>query len=189
MEVLTAPLTYQAFKEMEFSEEELNNYLFELLNGEIMHKNYPSLTHQRTLRNLVLGLEKHLASQHPKSGELLFAPFGVILDEFNAPQPDLIFVSAANQAIIQEEGIFGVPDLLIEIISPSSLKMDRFTKAEIYEKAGVTEYWLVDTNNESVEIYENVNNRFKIFSVIAVSGSLSSKIFPELKMEISEVFS
>jgi Uma2 family endonuclease len=186
MEILTAPVTYQEFKNMEFSAEELKIYIFELINGEIMHRNYPSLAHQNAAANLHFLLSFYIRQKN--LGKLYFAPFGVILDALNALQPDLIFVSAQNQSIVQEEGIFGVPDLLIEIISPSSLKMDRFDKFEVYANSGVPEYWLIDTNNQSVEIYENIAQKFKIFSVTALSGKVISKLFPDLLLEVSEIF-
>ena len=186
MQTLTKPITYQIFRDMEFEEYELKEYIFELINGEIMKRNYPTATHQKTLGKLFMIFQNHINQK--KEGEVFITPFGVILDDFNAPQPDLIFVSQAKSNIIQEEGILGVPDLLVEIISPSSMKMDKFDKYKIYEKFGVLEYWLIDPKNESIEVYALENGKFELFSFGVEKGAIQSKLWHELVVDVKDNF-
>ena len=119
------------------------NLFLKLINGEIVPRNYPSASHQRVLLKLTLLFGNYVEAS--KLGEVLFAPFGVVLDRFDDVQPDLMFVSTARQEIIQEDGIFGVPDLVLEIISPSSIKTDRGKKFRLYERMNVPEYWIVES--------------------------------------------
>jgi Uma2 family endonuclease len=186
MQTLTKPVSYQEFLDMEFEEYELKEYIFELIDGEIMKRNYPTASHQKALLKLSMIFQNYLDKK--KIGEIYIAPFGVILDDFNVPQPDLIFVNSAKANIIKEEGIFGVPDLLVEIISPSSMKMDKFDKFKTYQKFGVAEYWLIDPKNESIEIYTLQEQKYELFSFGIEKGNLQSKILTELALEVSEIF-
>ncbi|SFF48172.1 Putative restriction endonuclease [Thermoflexibacter ruber] len=82
----------------------------------------------------------------------------------------------------------GVPDLLVEIISPSSIKTDRFTKYQLYENKGVAEYWIIDLKNESIEVFENTDKGFKPFSFASKEGKVNSKLLEGLEIEIKEIF-
>jgi Uma2 family endonuclease len=186
MQVLTKPTTYAEFLAIEFEEYELKEYIFELLNGEIMKQNYPTASHQEAMGNLYAILRAFVTSK--KLGKLFLPPFGVILDDYNAPQPDLIFVSQAKQNIIQEEGIFGVPDLLVEIISPSSIKTDKFDKYKIYQQFAVQEYWLIDPKNQSIEVYTLQNDKYELFSFGVEKGNVQSTVLAGLEIEVSEIF-
>ncbi len=77
-------------------------------------------------------------------GRLLCAPVNVYLDDYNVPQPDVLFISSERQTIINADGIFGAPDLVVEIISPTSAARDRVEKLKLYERFGVKEYWLIE---------------------------------------------
>lgn len=100
----------------------------------------------------------------------------------------MIFVGSAKSNIIREEGIFGVPDLLVEIISPSSMKMDKFDKFKAYQKFGVPEYWLIDPKNESVEIYTLQDEKYELYSFGIEKGNLQSKLLSDLELELNEIF-
>jgi len=84
----------------------------------------------------------------------------VYLDQKNAFQPDLIFISNANFYKIEEDGLHGAPDLVIEILSPSTAKYDLRKKKAVYERCGVKEYWIVDPTTKSVTGYALRENRF-----------------------------
>jgi Uma2 family endonuclease len=119
---------------------------------------------------------------------MLYAPISVFLNEYNAPQPDLLFVSKKNEGIIHEKGIMGVPDLIVEIISPGSIIRDRIEKKEIYEQAGVREYWIVDPKYKSIEVYELTKEVYKLISSAEESGTIRSKVIKGLVINIEAVF-
>lgn len=186
MQTLTRPITYQAFREMEFEEQELKEFIFELIDGEIVPRNYPTATHQRILADLHLLIGNHVKAN--QLGRVLFAPFGVVLDDFDDVQPDLMFVASANQHIIQEGGIFGVPDLLVEIISPSSIRTDRGKKFKLYERMGVAEYWIVDINNRSIEVYKWHESGYELMSFAAEAGEVESFVLAGLRVAADGLF-
>jgi len=171
---------------MEFEEQELKEFIFELINGEILARNYPTASHQRILFELTLLIGSHVKSN--QLGRILFAPFGVVLDGFSDVQPDLMFISTAKQDIIQEEGIFGVPDLLVEIISPSSIKIDRGKKFKLYERMGVAEYWIIDVNNRSIEVYQQQDTGYELASFAVEKGDVESVVLTGLRVAVDTLF-
>jgi Uma2 family endonuclease len=95
------------------------------------------------------------------------------LDKHNVPQPDLVFIANNSRAIIDEEdAIIGSPDLIIEVVSPGSVKHDRVTKKDLYEQFAVKEYWVVDPKSQYVEIYTFENDRYRLHNLFDVAGQL-----------------
>ena len=117
--------------------------LAEIINGLILMSPAPSPAHQQTTRELAFAILTHL-KEHNKGGQLFFAPCDVFLDEHsNAVQPDIIFISPEKESIIKADAIHGVPDLVIEVLSPGNSQHDLVTKRSLYEKFGIPEYWTV----------------------------------------------
>lgn len=173
-EVLTKKLTYAEFRKLEFAEGDLSNY--ELLDGEIVQKSSPSIQHQRISRKLVVAIDNYL-TQNP-IGEVFCAPLDVVLEDRTAPQPDVFFVSKDRDFILDErEGVvIGTPDLIIEIISPSSVQRDRYQKKGLYERFAVREFWLVDPQNRSIEIFVLAQNEYQLHAFADETGELISSI-------------
>lgn len=186
MQTLAKPITYHEFRTMEFSEAEERAYVFELINGEIVAKNHPTATHQRVLGRLFSVINAFISAG--KLGEAFFAPFGVVLGESTDVQPDLFVVLDANLPHLREDGFFAAPDLVIEIISPSSLKSDRDTKFKLYERTGVGEYWIVDTRSQTIEVYSRVTGTFDMTSVAVETGAVTSSVLPGLSVDLPAVF-
>jgi Uma2 family endonuclease len=178
--------TYQEFRQIEFDEDD--NAHYELLNGEIMKKSAPTPYHQRLVRNVCRVIDKFINEN--KYGEILFSPIDVFLDEYNVPQPDLVYLSNEKVKFITNDGIMGVPDLIIEIISPSSILKDRITKKNVYERFGVEEYWLIDANNQEIEIYVIENGEYELFSSVSLfeENELKSKVLSDLRIDLRELF-
>ncbi len=126
-------------------------YLYELIDGELVKEKASAPRHQLILGQLYYEVET-VVRQH-KLGVVLFAPVDVFLDEFNAPQPDLVFVAKAQRAIITNDGVIGTPSLVVEIISPSSVFRDRVSKKALYERFGIAEYWLIEPADSFIEVY------------------------------------
>ena len=170
MQTLEKPITHDEFRAMTFSLQEEEEFIFELINGEIVAKNHPTTTHQRVLRRLSSLIDALVSKD--KLGEVFFAPLGVVLGENNDVQPDLFVVLDANLPNLREDGFYGAPDLIIEIISPSSIKLDRSTKFKLYERTGVAEYWIVDTKNQSIEVYGRATGVYDLTSFAVETGAL-----------------
>src|SRR5438105_15804132 len=130
---------------------------YEVIDGQLLMVPAPDTWHQDWLGNLYL-LLRPFVKRH-RLGRVFMAPVDVILDDENVVQPDLIFVSAARSAIIQKRGIFGAPDLVVEMISSSSVRRDRYEKSALYARFGVKEYWIGDPANKSLEPLVLTSNR------------------------------
>jgi Uma2 family endonuclease len=117
--------------------------LAEIINGSIQMSPAPTPSHQSIVRELAYSILKYIKLNR-KSDHIFFAPCDVFLDEqLNAVQPDIIFISASKASIIRDEAIHGVPDLIIEVLSPGNASHDLITKKDVYQKFGVQEYWVV----------------------------------------------
>ena len=116
--------------------------LAEIINGNLYMSPAPTPKHQRIIRKLTIAISSFVDNSN--LGEVFMAPCDVFLDEHsNAVQPDIIYVSAEKKIIIREDAIHGIPDMLIEILSPGNSDHDRIRKKNLYEKFGVPEYWIV----------------------------------------------
>lgn len=185
MLVAEKKITVEDFDNMTFEGEE--DAYYELINGEIMKKSAPTSLHQDISDNLQYALNCFVRPK--KLGKVYSAPLDVYLHRFSHVLPDLTYVSAAKKHLVDPtNGVVGVPDILIEIISPSSVYKDRVLKNNDYEASGVPEYWLVDAKNQSIEVYENVNGEFQLFAFAAEEGKVQSKVLAGFEVDLREVF-
>ncbi|MFN4256217.1 MAG: Uma2 family endonuclease [Saprospiraceae bacterium] len=185
-DVLVKKYTYAEFRSLEFPDNDLSNY--ELLDGEIVQKSSPSLQHQRISGNIYFQIRLYL-TQNP-IGEVFSAPLDVVLEDRTAPQPDVFFVSKERDFILDErEGVvIGTPDLIVEIISPSSVQRDRYQKKELYERFAVREFWLVDPQNRSIEIFKLAQNQFQLHAFADETGaSIASTVLPGLEISVPKL--
>lgn len=125
--------------------------LIQLIENQLVMTPAPLLRHQRLLNKINFELLKVVAKN--RLGEVFVAPLDVYLDDTNAYQPDIIFISKDNKGIIHDDGLHGAPDLVIELLSPSTARYDLQEKKYVYERSGVLEYWIVDPANKEVEGY------------------------------------
>ena len=159
---------------------------YEILEGELAVSATPVLRHQRVSRNLEFILHVYLRAND--LGEVFNAPVTVILDEFTVVEPDLVFVSRERVGILTDEAIEGSPDLLVEILSPSTARRDRETKAKLYARFGVDHYWIVDPDAHMVEVLERRGLRYRTAAVHEGEATFGSPLFPGLTIALGEVW-
>ena len=140
-------LTYDDLKEIP----EDDPFRHEIIDGMHVASPSPVSRHQYVSKRLHRQLDRlvELAGH----GEVYYAPLDVELGRYDVFEPDLLVILNENARIIEESHIRGVPDLCVEILSPSTAFRDRGVKRERYEKAGIPEYWVVDTDANLVEIH------------------------------------
>lgn len=158
---------------------------YQLIEGELIITPAPNPRHQIISANIfekVRVLTKGL-------GVCLYSPVDVYLDDENAFQPDVVFISNNRRDIIKEDGIYGVPDLVIEILSPSTASYDLKEKFGVYERSGVKEYWIVDPEVNSVEVYFNEHGRFSLIQKAERTGNVKSLILKDVEIALYEIFS
>lgn len=116
------------------------------------------------------------------------APTDVVLSEDVVVQPDILFISKDRLNIIEEAAIMGSPDLIVEVVSPSSASYDTVEKRNVYEKYGVKEYWLVFPQEKVIEVLTLENSIYREFSKARKTGVIRSKVLDGLVMDLKDIF-
>lgn len=159
---------------------------YEVINGELIMAPAPSTGHQSVSGNLEFELRKFVEKHNV--GKIFDAPIDVLLSEHNVLQPDILFIANERKHVITEKNIFGAPDLVVEIVSPSSGYYDLIEKKEIYEKFGVKEYWIVDPKKRWLEIYFNDNGKFRLAQRAEKTGTAKSTILTGFEIQLDRLF-
>jgi Uma2 family endonuclease len=161
----------------------------ELIDGEHYVTPSPNLKHQKVSGNLhlVIGtwLERHAI------GQIFYAPFDVIFSKFDVVEPDLLYMSNERASkVLTSANVQGVPELVIEIGSPSTRKRDETIKRQLYERAGVSEYWVVDPEIDVVRVYRRGPSGFeRPLELTAEAGeSLTTPLLPGLTLSLARIF-
>jgi Uma2 family endonuclease len=151
--------------------------LAEIIDGKIYMSPSPVTDHQRIISRISALLFRHVNEN--ELGEVFVSPFDVYLDEHsNAVQPDIIYVSRSQSHIIKDH-IHGVPDLLIEVLSPGNKTHDTVIKKKLYETFGVKEYWIIDPATKEAWGFRLSGDRFVEIekSIASFSSVLLNKRF------------
>ncbi len=186
MEVVAKKITYREFKEMEFDENDSSWY--ELINGELVRKQSPTISHQNIADNILIAMKTY--ARQKNLGKVYSAPLDTVLDDGNAYHPDVLFVKKDRYHILDEnEGvIIGAPDLVVEVLSKSTAIHDRGDKKDIYEKYGVREYWLIDPKSKTIEVYNFENERFRLKQLADETGTAHSEVLEGFNIELAKIF-
>jgi Uma2 family endonuclease len=161
----------------------------ELIDGEHYVTPSPNRKHQQVLMNLTLVIGTWL-EEHPV-GRAFFAPFDVVFTRFDVVEPDLLYMSNARAAeILTAANVQGVPELVVEIGSPGTRRRDETVKRRLYERAGVTEYWVVDPELDAVRVYARNGQGFgRPRELAAEAGDvLTTPLLPGLQMPLARIF-
>jgi Uma2 family endonuclease len=161
-----------------------DNQRWELIDGVPYNMTpAPSTKHQSILGNLSLVISTHLKG---KTCKPFVAPTDVVFDEYNVVQPDLLVV--CDRSKITEANIQGAPDMVVEILSPSTSRKDRREKKTLYERFGVQEYIVIDPANEVVERLVHADGRYGNPDVFGWDEIMALAVFPELELKLWEIF-
>ncbi|MBA3713035.1 MAG: Uma2 family endonuclease [Pyrinomonadaceae bacterium] len=161
---------------------------YELFEGELFVSCAPGLSHQRVLTNFIMVIGAYL-DKNP-IGEILLTP-GVDFDEYNGVIPDAVFIS--NQQISNVgtgERINEAPEIVIEIVSPGkeNAQRDRVMKRQVYGRHGVKEYWIVDPETQSLEIYRFEKRTLKLAATLKDEDEVISPALPGFSCKAGKFF-
>ena len=159
---------------------------YQLIGGKLVITPSPIPYRQELSREL--GFKLFTFVKKNDLGHVYYAPLDVYFSETDVYQPDILFIHKKREKIIGKTKIEGSPDIVIEILSPSTAYYDLRKKFRIYEKFGVKEYWIVDPELKRIEVYENENSKYKIFSEAENEGSVSSAVLKGFEVELTELF-
>lgn len=158
----------------------------ELIDGDFELTAVPTPRHQTVSRRLQFELMRVL--EEPGVALVLNAPIDVILGESNVLQPDLAIVSTARADLITERGIEGPPDVVVEILSPSTRTLDRRVKPRTYARHGVAEYWLVDPELAHIELYRLGAEALELTLRFDRASTLTTPTYPEVAIPMARIF-
>jgi Uma2 family endonuclease len=159
---------------------------YEILDGELSVTPAPATMHQTVLGNLHRILANHvIASQ---LGKLFIAPTDLIVAPTTVVQPDLIFIGNDRRHIVTERAIEGSPTLVIEILSPTTHRTDRVTKAQLYAKHNVPHYWLIDPDQQTLEAYELVVDHYDLVASARDAEVFTPSLFPGLSIGLADLW-
>jgi Uma2 family endonuclease len=160
----------------------------ELIGGEHFVSPSPNVQHQRVLGRLYTWLSRHVEAH--RLGEVFFAPLDVLFSRHDVVEPDLIFVSNERAEILTEANLQGAPDLLVEVLSPSSHRHDEVRKRALYDRAGVDEYWIVDPEAETVKVFRREGARYTRPLLLSRLDDdvLASPRLPGLEVSLAALF-
>lgn len=158
---------------------------YQLIGGDLVKSPSPTVLHQEIIAVL---FRKFLPLQDKGKGKVLFAPLDVYLSETETYQPDLLFIKSDNLSIIGKKKIEGAPDLIMEVLSPSTGYYDLRHKKDVYGAKGVREYWIVDPMERSVEIHVNTEGKLEREMMVHEKGKVRSLLFPEVSITLVEIF-
>ncbi len=156
----------------------------ELIDGEFIMPPAPSLRHQRICRELKFLIHSYL-KQNP-IGEIFFAPCDVILSQFSVLQPDLVFLLKEHADILTAKAVEGAPDLVVEILSESTGHLDRGAKMQVYVAAGVREYWIIDPEQDTVEVFHPREHGTQPTRTLQLGDTLETPLLPDLKLPLKD---
>lgn len=155
----------------------------EIIGGQMFMTPSPTGRHQRVSMRIGRVLSNFVYGTG--IGEILAAPYDVVLTEHDIVQPDILFVADARRGLVDDEGpLRGAPDLVIEILSPSTAQRDRVEKRALYARAGVRSYWLVDLAQNSITVIDlpgDAENTYRL------GETLSDPVLPGFALPVDEL--
>ena len=165
----------------------------ELIDGFAYLMSGPTRRHQKISGKLFLRFGNYLET---KRCEVYSAPFDVRLPKngetdnnkiYNVVQPDIVVV--CDQSKLDEKGCIGPPDLIVEIVSENTGKRDLKDKFLLYEKSGVTEYWIAFPNEKSIHVFVlDKKNKYQLKRMFVEGDAVSPSMFPDLSLDIEDIF-
>jgi Uma2 family endonuclease len=160
---------------------------FQLINGDLIMSPLPTSYHQLLSIRLSYYIQFYLENTGLQ-GVCLCAPIDVVLDDENIVQPDLIYISAERKPELLQAQIMGAPDLVIEILSPSTALYDLRQKKDNYERFGVKEYLIIDPISNNADRYVLIDAEYQLHQKEKQNGTINLTTLPGLQIDLQKLF-
>ena len=152
---------------------------YEIIDGVLYVSTAPSAFHQWIVQEMYVALREQLAL--PGVGLIFLAPIGLFMPGSDPVQPDLLVIRSADRGIVRERRVYGVPALLVEVLSPTSAEQDLRVKLAAYARAGVPEYWVARPAERDFLVHtepEGATGRYLQVTHVPPDGELVSPTLP-----------
>jgi Uma2 family endonuclease len=167
----------------EFRELPETNTPVELIEGEIVMSPTPVYSHQQTVFTTAKWIDASA-----RNGVTVISPMDVYLDEQTVLQPDIFWVGDSSENCRLRDGYwYGAPDLVIEVLSPSTAVKDRGVKFDLYEQHGVREYWLMEPQAQFIEVYTVRDQRFERLGLFEAAATFESSAL-QRRISVNDLF-
>ena len=161
----------------------------ELIDGEHFVTPSPNTKHQSIVMNLAGMIWSHL--QHQPIGRVFAAPLDVVFSDFDVVEPDLLFVSTERgSSVLTPKHVRGAPDLVVEIGSESTRRRDETIKHQLYERFGVSEYWVIDPELDVIKVYRRIGERYERTAELSLENGdvLTTPLLPGCDLPLAKIF-
>jgi Uma2 family endonuclease len=160
----------------------------EIIDGVLYVSPSPATPHQFTVGKLHQAIANHL-DEHPV-GEVYLAPFDVVFTKYDVVEPDLLFIRAERLSVLTDRNVTGAPDLVIEVLSPGTRRVDLTLKRDLFEREGVREYWIVDPVEGTVDVYRRRARALVPVDSLTQAGhdSITSPLLPGFEAPLARLF-
>jgi Uma2 family endonuclease len=175
----TSGLTYEDLRR--FPDDDLRR---EIIDGELFVTPPPAPRHQEVVLELAAAL---LAFQKRHGGKAYPAPMDVFFSDTNVLEPDILFLRPERLPGTDAQKVVAVPDLVVEVSSPTTRRRDLTLKKELYERFGVAEYWFVDIEAERVEAYRLREGRYGPPEILRSGDELTSPVLPDFAFDLRAI--
>lgn len=159
---------------------------FQLIDGELFMSPSPHFFHQEIILNIASPIREYLR-RYP-IGKVVVGPSDVEFNQKNVFQPDVFFIRNERLGMIDKHGAKGAPDLVVEVISGSTGRLDLGPKMMIYAQTGVLEYWVILPQSRTVDIYRLAESAEQPAETLAEGVSLKTPLLPGLELPLAEIF-
>jgi Uma2 family endonuclease len=159
---------------------------YELFEGELQVSPSPGARHQRVVLGLGALLRQHVRAR--RLGEVFVAPFDVLLSNITVVQPDVLYVSADRLTLVEEAFVRGAPDLVVEVISPTSGRADRGVKQQLYARHGASNYWQIDPDQRQATAFSLREGEYEQVAAAGGDERFSAPPFADLAIDLAELW-
>jgi Uma2 family endonuclease len=172
------PMTYDHYAALD------DGNRYELVDGQLeLMSPAPTVSHQV----ISFQIQKHIAHTCEKDYLILYAPVDLILSPTEVRQPDLVLIQRSRLHIISKRGIEGAPDLVVEILSPSTRRRDKIGKLKTYAKYQIPEYWIVEPESGTLEQYQCVDGIYQLTDIYSGEEVVGSIHIPCVSFTMEEI--
>ena len=160
--------------------------VYEVIDGDLYMTPAPAWIHQRVVGRLYSIVSQHVFAN--RLGEIVAAPTGVVLDDENGLQPDILFISNERRGIISERGVEGAPDLVVEVLSPSTKARDLGIKLRRYAASGVPHYWTIEPVTRVLEERRLTDDGYELVGTYGEHDTFRPGAFPGLEIRLADLW-
>ncbi len=160
----------------------------EIIDGVLYVSPSPATPHQFTVGKLHQAIANYL-DDHPV-GEVYLAPFDVVFTKYDVVEPDLLFIRAERLAVLTDRNVTGAPDLVIEVLSPGTRRVDLTLKRDLFEREGVREYWIVDPVEGTIDVHRSLARALVPVESLSTAADdwIVSPLLPGFSVPLARLF-